>query len=170
MKEQINQFLKELILYDYILFGVSFFLFFLLIILVIIFRRKLFFALFLMLLSFSILALAPTLGYKYMHEYLYKNSVELLTQQKLNFIQAVVVRGVITNESKYDFKSCKITASAYKVGNNKFKNYIYPLNPFQKMSILEENILIGEKKDFKIIIEPFIYARDYNISLKAGCR
>lgn len=169
MKEQMSQFFQELILYDYILFGSAFFLFLLLIVLAIVFRRILFLALFLMLLSFSILTLSPTLGYKYMHAYLFKNSLELFSQQKLNFIEAIVVRGVITNESKHDFKSCTISASAFKVSSNTFKNYIYPLNPLNTMSIIEENIPSGGQREFKIIIEPFTYTGDYNISLKAGC-
>jgi hypothetical protein len=169
MKEKISLFIHNLIVYDYALFGAAFVLFLLFMILAILLRRKLGLALFLLLLSFTALITIPTLGYKYMHAYLYKNSLELQMQQKLNFTQAVVVKGMLANESKFDFKSCNITASVYKVSSNKYKNYIYPFNPFQHMSIIEEQIPIGEKREFKIIIEPFTYAGDYNISLKANC-
>jgi hypothetical protein len=37
------------------------------------------------------------------------------------------------------------------------------------MSILEEEIPKGTQREFKIIIEPFTYAGDYNISLEADC-
>ncbi|MGB3960695.1 MAG: DUF2393 family protein, partial [Sulfurimonas sp.] len=106
---------------------------------------------------------------KYMHAFLFKNSLILQSQQKLSFTEAVVVKGTLRNDSKFDFSSCEITASAYKVSSNKYKNYIYPFKPFQNMSILEEQIPMGTKRDFKIIIEPFTYLGDYNISLGADC-
>lgn len=170
MKEKITTFIEGLIQFDYILFGSSFVLFILLIILAIILRRTVALSLFVALLSFSTLFLAPTLGYIKMHEYLFKNNTQLISEQKLLFTEAVVVKGTLSNESKFNFKVCKITASAYKVTGNQVKDFIFPFSPFQKMSIEEEDIKIGETRDFKIIIEPFTYANDYNISLKADCK
>lgn len=169
MQEKISLFFQNLIVYDYILFGAAFALFFLFIILAIVLRRKLFLALFFIVLSFSILLLIPTLGYQYMHALLFKNSLTLQSQQKLNFTEAVVVKATLSNDSKFDFKGCNITASAYKVSSNKYKNYLYPFKPFKNMSILEEQIPQGMQREFKIIIEPFTYLGDYNISLKADC-
>ena len=94
----------------------------------------------------------------------------MLSQKKLSFVEAVVVKGKISNTSKRDFKECKITASAYKVTSNKYKNYIYKLKPFQKMSIVTGSILQGETKEFKIIVEPFRHQKDYNISLEGDCK
>jgi len=105
-----------------------------------------------------------------MHEQLYKNSCELLSQKRLSFTPAIVVNGTITNESKFDFSSCKISATAYKSSNNIVKKYVYLLKPLKKRSILQENILKGETQEFKIIIEPFTYKKDYNISIKASCK
>jgi hypothetical protein len=105
-----------------------------------------------------------------LHNYLFKNRLEMISQKKLNFTQAVVVKGRITNESKKNFKSCKITASAYSITSNKYKNYIKKFKPFQNMSINEYDIKKGETREFKIIVEPFTYTRDYNISLGADCR
>lgn len=169
-KEKVTTFVNELIIYDYILFGTVFFLFILFIILAIILRKKTALALILILLSFTILILGPTFGYITMHKTLYKNSTKLVSQKRLSFTPAVVVNGTITNESQFDFKSCKITASAYRVSKNIIKKHIYPLKPFKKMSILQEDILKGETEEFKIIVEPFTYKRDYNISLKASCK
>lgn len=170
MKEKLLAFVHGLISYDYILFGVSFFLFILFIILALLLRRRLKTALFLVLLGFATLLLGPTLGYIQMHKYLFKNSVKLISQKKLHFVEAVVVKGTITNESKFDFVTCKITANVYKVTKNKYKNYLFQLKPFQKMSILEHNVSKGQTKEFKIIIEPFRYKKDYNISLEGDCR
>ena len=105
-----------------------------------------------------------------MHQFLFKNYTELISQKKLSFTQAVVVKGKVTNESKYLFSECKITASATKASKNKLKNILYSLKPFKNMSILEYDIAAGETRDFKIIVEPFTYSKDYNISLGARCK
>ena len=170
MKEKITTFVNGLITYDYILFGSVFGIFLLLLILAILLRNKLGLAIFILLLSFSVLILGPTLGYIKMHEYLFKNSTKLTSQKKLEFVKAIVVKGSLTNESKFDFKSCKITANVYKASKNELKNYIYQFKPLKKMSILEENISKGSTIDFKILVEPFTYSKDYNISLGAKCK
>lgn len=170
MKEKMDSFIHGLIIYDYILFGSVFILFILFIILSLLSKRKLGISIFFVLLSFSILLLGPTIGYMQMHRFLFKNSVELISQKKLTFVKAVVVKGIIKNESKFDFKSCKITAGAYQVTGNAMKDFIYQFKPLINMSILEENINKGESREFKIIIEPFTYEKDYNISMGAGCK
>ena len=170
IKEKITVFINELVTYDYILFASVFALFLLFIILAIILRKKVALSIFLIIFSFLILTLGSTLGYIKMHEYLYKNSCELLSQKRLSFTPAIVVYGTITNESKFNFSSCKITASIYKSSKNIIKKYIYPLKPLKKMSILQENINKGETQEFKIIVEPFTYSKDYNISIKASCK
>ncbi len=170
MKAKITAFIDGLITYDYILFGSVFVLFILLVILGIVFRKKTILAVFMILLGFIILFLGPTLGYQKMHEFIFKNTIELTSQKKLNFTNAVIVKGKITNDSKYIFKSCRITASAHKSSKNELKHFIYSFKPFKKMSILEDDIEIGETREFKIIVEPFTYSKDYNISLGAKCR
>jgi hypothetical protein len=170
MKEKITIFIEGLISYDYLLFGGVFFLFLLFIILGILLRKRVVLALFFILLAFTILLLGPSLGYIKLHEYLFKNSVTLISQKKLHFSEAVVVKGSLKNESKKNFSSCLITAHAYAVTKNKYKNYLKKLKPFQKMSIVLYDINVGDTKTFKIIIEPFRYSRDYNISLGADCK
>ncbi len=170
MKAKITAFIDGLIIYDYILLGSVFGLFILFIILGIVLRQKIALAIFIIFLSFVILLLGPTLGYIKMHEYLFKNSIELISQKKLLFTEAVVVKGKLTNDSKRFFKSCKITASAHKVSKKKLKTFIYSFKSFKKMSILEYDIAAGESRKFKIIVEPFTYAKDYNITLGANCK
>jgi hypothetical protein len=170
MEAKITAFIDSLIVHDYILFGSVFALFILLVILGIVLRRKTTLAVFLIFLSFSLLILGPTLGYIKMHEYLFKNSTVLTSQKRLEFTQAIVVKGSVTNESKFDFESCKITAAAHKHTENSIKNYLFQFKAIKKMSILEHDIKKGEIRDFKIIIEPFTYSKDYNISIKADCK
>jgi len=170
MKSKITAFLNELMLYDYILFGSVFALFILILILALVLRKKTAVSLFLALLSFIILFLGPTLGYIKMHEYLFANSIKLLSQKQLTFTPALIVKGQLTNISKRNFHRCKITASIIKQGKNKYKNYIYQFKPLKKMSIVEQDIRRSQVRDFKIIVEPFSYSKDYNITLKADCR
>jgi len=170
MREKLLAFIHGLILYDYILFGLSFILFILFIVLALLLRKRLIAGLFFVLLGFATLLLGPTLGYIEMHKYLFKNSTKLISQKRLHFVQAVVVKGSITNESKFDFKTCKISAAVYKVTKNKYKNYLLKLKPFQKMSIIEHDLPKGQTREFRMVIEPFTYQNDYNISLGASCK
>lgn len=170
MNSKITLFIDGLIKWDYLLFGSVFVLFVLFIILGIVLRKKLILAVLFLLLGFSILLLGPTLGYMKLHETLFKNSTLLQSQKRLQFSEAVVVKGSVTNESNRDFKECKITASAYALSSNKLKNYLKKFKPFKKMSIIETNIAKSETREFKIIVEPFRYSKDYNISLGADCR
>lgn len=170
MKAKIITFINELILYDYILFGGVFIVFILFIILSLLLRKKVGFSIFLILLAFAILFLGPTLGYIKMHQFLYKNTTTLTSQKKLTFTKAIVVKGKLTNISKFDFKSCKITASAYKVTGSKAKDFLFKYKPIKSGSVLELNISKGATREFKLFIEPFTYSKDYNISLGGKCR
>lgn len=166
----VTKFIKELIIYDYILFGSLLTLFIIFVILGIVLRRKTFLAVFLVLFAFITLVAGSTFGYIAMHQYLFKNQTTIISQKKLSFTKAVVVYGTLKNTSDRDFKSCKITASAYKVSGNKIKNYLFKFKPISKMSIIESDILKGQEREIKFIIEPFTYANDYNISLGANCK
>ena len=168
--DKLSYFIDGLIPYDYLLFGVSFSLFVLFIILGIVLRNKTAVAIILFILAFSIISLGPTLGYTKMHQYIFKNSTTLVSDKKLTFTKAIVVKGTLQNESNLNFSFCKITASAFKVNKNKFKTYLFRFKPFKKMSIVEYDIAKNETIEFKIIIDSFNYSKDYSISLKANCR
>ena len=170
MKHKIQAFIDGLILYDYILFGASFVLFILFIILAIILRERLKTALFLVLLAFATIMLGPTLGYIEMHKFLYKNEVTLKENKRLEFAPAVVVKGAVKNLSRFDFKECVVTASLYKITKNEYKNYLLKFKPIKKQSILLKDIPKGQSKEFKMIVDPFTYKKEYGISLGADCR
>lgn len=168
--QTVSEFIKNLIIYDYILFGSLLALFLLFIVLGIVFRRKLALALFLIFFAFALLLGGATFGYVAMHDYLFKNEITLVSQKKLSFTQAAVVYGTLKNVSKKDFKGCKVSATAYSVSGNALKDYVRKLKPIAKMSIVEENIPVGEEREIKIIIDPFTYGGDYNITLGANCK
>ena len=170
MKNKITDFIDGMISYDYILFSSVFAIFILLVLLGILTRSKPSTSILLFITAFSLIFLAPTVGYIKMHEYLFKNSVTIKEQKKLTFTKAIIVYGSIKNISKVDFSMCKIKVSANKISGNSIKDYIFQFNPFKVRSIIEYEIFKNEDRDFKIIIEPFTYSKDYNLSIGARCR
>jgi len=157
-------------MYDYILFGVSGALFLVLLFLAILLRNKIGLSLLLVLLSFIVLIAGPIMGYKTIHENIYKTQISELSIKKLEFTQALVIKGTITNLGQENFKKCKVSSSAYKGASNFLEEIVFPLKPFIKRSIIkEENIDINNSIDFKILLEPFTYSKEYNVSLKVDC-
>lgn len=170
MKHKLLAFSDALIQDDYILFGAIVLIFFLLIVTALLLRKKVALSIFIVIFSFLFLIVAPFVGYPTLHNYLYKHELTLTSQNKLQFTKAVVVFGKLKNTSKRDFLACKITAIVNKNTSNQYKNFIYTFKPIMKMSIIEEDIVIDNEIDFKIIVEPFTYSKDYNIILEADCR
>lgn len=166
----LTEFIKELIIYDYILFGSMLALFIALIVIGIVLRRKAVLAILIILMAFITLFAGSIFGYIKMHQYLFKNETAIISQKKLSFTDAVVVYGKVKNISDRDFKSCKISATVCKVSSNELKNYLLKYKPIAKMTIIENEIKIGQEREIKFIIEPFTYQYDYNISLGADCR
>ncbi len=170
MKNKINAILDSLIVQDYILFSSVFVLFLVLMILAVYLRRKKNISRLLASSSFLILLLGPTFGYIQMHNYLFKNGIELISEKKLEFTKAIVIQGRVTNNSEYDFIECSIVATAYRKTPSEFKNYILRLKPIEKASIVLNNIKVSETKDFKMFIEPFNYEYSYEVGLEASCK
>ena len=170
MKNKITSLLDGLITYDYILFGAILLIFILLIVFSLLLRKKIVVSIFLAIFAFIFLIAGPFIGYTIMHNELFKKQVTLVSQKKLEFTKAIVVYGKLKNLSFSDFESCLITATAYKSSSNKLKSYIYKFKPLQKISIMEEDIVMNNEIDFKIIVSPFTYSKDYNITLEASCR
>jgi hypothetical protein len=171
MKQKLIAFIDGLILYDYILFGAVGLLFILFLILAILLRRKVGISVFSVLLAFLVLLLGPTLGYKMMHQFLYKNEVTITKIKKLEFTDALLIEGTLKNSSKMDFLTCKIKAGAYKVTGKTIPDMIYPFKPFKKAYLKLDTIInSGETKTFKLFLEPFHYVKEYNLSIGANCK
>lgn len=167
---KILTFLNGLTNYDYALFGGIFLLFLLLLVITLLLRKRPLLSITVLLISIVTLLIGPIVGYIELHKYIYKNSCKVTDVKELQFTPAVIVTGTITNESKRDFSTCKISAKLYKVSHNKVLDKLYTLKPFKKMSIIEDNILRNETRHVKIIVEPFGYKHDYNVSIGADCR
>ncbi|HIC43387.1 MAG TPA: DUF2393 domain-containing protein [Sulfurimonas sp.] len=165
-----QDFIETLHVYDYILFALSGSIFLTLLFLAILIRDKIRPSLLLILLSFIILIAGPIIGYQFIHSTLYKTKISELSIKKLEFSQAVVIKGILTNLGKQSFKKCKISSSAYKGANNFVEEIIFPLKPFIKESIVKDDIIdINDSIKFKLLLEPFTYTNEYNISIKVNC-
>ena len=170
MNAKLNAFIEQLILYDYLLFGAAVLLFVLFLILAILLHRRRGLAALLVVMAFTLLLTLPTVGHMQMHAYLFKNTTIIESHKALEFTKALIVNGKLTNESDRDFSQCAVTAGVYKIAHNPLLDMLYPLNPFKKETIIKEGILSGQTVPFKIIVDPFSYSRDYNLSIGANCR
>lgn len=170
LKSSIEAFIATLHLYDYILFGVSGGLFLLILLLAIVLRRKTGFSLFLVLLAFIIIIAGPIAGYQYIHATVYKTEISDLQIKRLEFSEALVIKGNLKNLGSQSFQSCKLSAKAYREPTNILEEFVNPLKPFQKVSIIRDTPMqINDTVDFKMILEPFTYSNEYNISVKVDC-
>jgi hypothetical protein len=170
MKAKILAFIHQLSNYDYILFASLFVLFLLLLILSLLIRKRTVIATILLLLSFTTLFIGPFVGYIQLHQFLYKQTTKLLDYKALQFSPTIVVTGTLRNDSKKDFSTCKLKVNLFKVAHNQILDQIFPFNPFQTMSFEEQNIAQGETREFKLLVEPFVYEGDYDISIATDCR
>ncbi len=170
IKLTLQNFVATLHDYDYILFAISGALFFLILLLAIILRHRTGLSLLLVFISFVIIIAGPIIGYNYIHATLFKTEISDLTIKRLEFSEAVVIKGNLTNLGKQPFHKCTISSKAYRGATNFLEEMVYPLKPFLKMSIIkEEDINVSQSVDFKMILEPFTYSKEYNISIKANC-
>ncbi len=171
MKATIIDFIHNLLIYDYLLFGGIFILFILLLTLAIVLRDRLGWAIFLVLVAFGVLTAGPVGGYIALHNYLFKNKIILHEVKALEFTEALLIKGDINNTSKRPFKECTINVGVHKVTHNQYIDRLYPYIPFKRSSmILKESIPSGESESFKFLVEPFHYNKDFNITIKANCK
>ena len=172
IKEKVLTFIDHLLIYDYILFASILLVFILFLLLAVVLRKHLILSVFIVILSLFFVILAPVFGYQAMHSYIFKNHLENVVVKELEFSPALVVKGVIVNDSKFTFKECKIKAKVFKVSHNDFFDMLYPLNPFKKMSytMVDINLSKHQKREFKFFIEPFHYSKDYNTSFTGSCK
>ena len=170
MKEKLLVFLHTLTIYDFIYFGMVFVLFVILILLTLYTRKKLSISLFILLLSLLEISLAPTIGYKYFHNFLYSKQIKLTKVKKLHFVKAVLVEGNIKNTSKFDFSKCDISIKVIKDTHNKYKNFILQFKPIKTKIITLKDIKKNADVNFKVLIEPFNYKKDFNISISGACK
>lgn len=170
MKTQMLHFIDTLALYDYLLFGGILFLFFLLLILAVLLHRKLALAITLIITAFTLLISTP-LSYAALHTTIYKHTITLSTVQPLEFTEALLIRGDINNTSKQTFKECTITFAVSKVSSIGVLNKGYHYLPFRRQTlVITKPIEPHQGENFKILIEPFNYSKNFSVTAWGQCR
>jgi len=170
IKSTLIDFADSLHTYDYVFFAAFGALYLLILLLAIVLRKRVSLSLFLVLLSFVVIIAGPIFGYQYTHGKLYKTEISDLVVKKLEYSEALVIKGKLQNLGQLAFKKCTVTANACKAATNFFEEIRFSLKPFQHTStVYEKELPINETFEFKLIMEPFTYSNEYNISVKADC-
>jgi hypothetical protein len=171
MKKQVVEFLHTLSLYDYLLFGGIVFLFLFLLLLSILFRHKQTLAISLVLLAFITLLTAPFGGYIALHALMYKHTITLTTVKDLTFTDALLIKGDINNTSKQTFKECTLYVGISKISPIKPLNKIYPYLPFRRQTIIVKGPIAPKSAEtFKLLMQPFHYAKRHRVTVLGQCR
>lgn len=170
MKTKIIDFIHTLSLYDYLLFGGILFFFLLFIILALLFHHRLKIAIALIVMAFLLITIAPFSGYMLLHKTLYNHTLTLTTVQDLQFSDALLLRGDLTNTSNQTFNECTIAFGVSKTSSIKLLNNMYPYTPFKTQKlILMGPIKPNESRNFKLLIEPFTYPKRFSVTARGIC-
>lgn len=170
LKSALQGFTDSLHTYDYILFAAFGALYLLILLLAIVLRKRAGLSLSLVLIAFVVIIAGPVWGYTYTHGKLYKTEISEQAVKKLEFSEALIITGKLKNLGMQSYSRCVLTASAHKAPTNFLEEIVLPLKPFQNVSYFHEKVFpVNETYDFKLVMEPFTYSDEFNISIKADC-
>ena len=171
LKESLLTYIDHLLIYDYMAFGWLILIFLLLLFLSLgILRKKPILALFLIIFDFCFLIIAPFAIKWYLDDKLRPNETETTLIKQLKYSDALIVEGNVTNNSKFDFVTCKTHVDILKDYKNEYKNKLSFINPLIKRSILLKTPpKKAEKVTFRIVISPFEYKADFNVTAYSEC-
>ena len=170
VKAFLVDFFDTLSMYDYIGFIVVFIIFFLFIVLALLLRRRTLLSMILVVCSFFFLFGGPVLAHLLVQNSYYKSKAEITEVKQLYYSDTLILRGVLHFLGKKDATHCMIEASLYKKSPNILKDLVYGLKAYRSASTNMDKVLTyGDDVSFKIVIEPFNYKGDYNITVNSGC-
>ena len=156
--------------YDYIGFFLSIFLFLLFLIIYLLLRKHIKRSIFLAIIGFSFLFMGPVFSHKLVKNTLYNSEANITTVKQLHYSDTLLIKGVLHYKGIKDASHCLVSADIYKKGKNMVKDFVYNLKAYRKGSHkLDATFSTGTNKNYKIVIEPFAYKGDYNISISSGC-
>lgn len=170
MKERLLHFLHELVFYDYLLFLGIFTVFIILVVVALLFHKKMVLSILLILLAFATIFIAPFVGYSLLHQKLDKNSVQITSYNRLEFAPVVVIHATLSNLSNHAFKRCRIEAAASKHSKYAMINKIFAYNPFiSSEKLIETPIEVNQSVPVKMVLAPFHYEKEFDVSITAQC-
>ena len=171
IKKNLLIYLTHLSVYEYIAYGWVILLFiFLLIFSIVISSKKPILSVFLIFFNFVFLVFSPLFVSVLMDKSVRKTKIFIEKRERLHYGNSLIVEGKVINIGKIDFDMCKVNMKVYKVSKSFLKNYLYLLKPLGKKTIwIRKPLKRKNQESFKIVLDPFYYKGDFNISVKAEC-
>jgi hypothetical protein len=169
-RSHLMDFFSTLSTYDYIGFFLSFFIFILFIILALLLRAHIKRSLFLVTLGFISLFIGPLFAHSVIKKSIFNSDANITQVKQLYYSDTLLIKGVMNYKGTKDANHCKVEAKLHKKGTNMIKSFVYGLKAFRSgHHNLDKTFTQGDSSPFKIVIEPFNYQGDYNITINSGC-
>lgn len=169
-QKNLIEFFNNLTGYDYAGFLIALILFILFLILALMLRKRTKLAM--LLISFSFIALfgGPVGVHALVKHTLYKHEARITDVKKLHYSDTLLIKGDLEYLGDKMASSCVIDVKVHKQEGSFFKDIAHTIKPYKQGSAkLLMQLDKGDSKDFKVVIEPFTYAGDYNITVSSGC-
>ena len=104
----------------------------------------------------------------FLDSHLRTRSIEVVSQQRLSYTDALVVVVEISNLSKKNFKHCRVRLKFHYFDNG-YKKLLNSFKAFEKASMVVENLQVGETRRVNTVIDGFRANREYNITTNSEC-
>lgn len=170
IKATILDFFNTLSVYDYVGFILTIVLFTLFLILALLLRRRTKLSMFFVLIAFTFFFVGPSAAHIFVKKTIFKSNPILSEVKKLVYSDTLLIKGSLLYVGKKDANHCRIEANLHKHSENSLKDFAYDLKSFRSGSqMIDQKFTKGDSVDFKIVIEPFSYQGDYNITVHSGC-
>jgi len=128
------------------------------------------FSILILMLSLGLLFAGPFVLKHYLDMYLRPSSAQPILIKKLSFSDTLIVTGLVTNQSKKIFTTCKIDVSVLKTSKSDIQNFINQLKPLLKQSIsIDRLIEVNATEEFRVVFDRYTYTEDINVSIDSEC-
>lgn len=170
-KASILNYVHHFSMYDYAAYAWLILIFFVTILLSILVAKKSpIFSILILMLSLGLLFAGPFVLKHYLDMYLRPSSAQPILIKKLSFSDTLIVTGLVTNQSKKIFTTCKIDVSVLKTSKSDIQNFINQLKPLLKQSIsIDRLIEVNATEEFRVVFDGYTYTEDINVSIDSEC-
>ena len=171
--ERLKDFINNLTIYDYLVFGVLGLLFILFLILTILPRNPML-RLFMLLITILTLIVGP-FGVKFgLDSIIRKTELNISETKRLTFANTLIVVGNIKNLGKIDYKECKITTTVIPKSESIYLKYfnmfLKPLyKSYDSIDLQGLPLKIDEDMDFRVSINNFTLTKDFEVDVRGSC-
>lgn len=169
-KFALTNFFSTLSFYDYIGFFLSLFIFILFIMMALILRKHTKRSLLLVSFGFVALFSGPVFAHSLIKKTIFLSDTNVMQVKQLFYSDTLLIKGKLNYKGMKDANHCLVEAKLHKQGSNVVKSFVYSLKAFRSgKHKIDKLFAKGDSADFKIVIEPFNYQGDYNVTVNSGC-